>query len=276
MTPKDIRIKSSENNNNKKYKEGVSMKTIYRLVVMMVAVVVLLMLRMPAQASEIDERIESTARNSYVFRTFLQDDDIKIKSIDGSVTLAGIVADNFNKSLAQETLAGMPGVKNVDNRLEVKGVYPTANSDAWLRDKVKATLLFHSSVNGLKIEVNVKDGIVNLRGGATSIAQKELAAEYAKDVEGVKGVNNEMILIKAAKKTQTVGQKIDDASITAQVKLSLLYHRSTSAINTKVVTNNGDVTLYGKTGSVADKNLATKIASDVNGVNSVNNRMIIE
>ncbi|PKN36944.1 MAG: transport-associated protein [Deltaproteobacteria bacterium HGW-Deltaproteobacteria-2] len=252
------------------------MKTIYRLVVMMVAVVVLLMLRMPAQASEIDERIESTARNSYVFRTFLQDDDIKIKSIDGSVTLAGIVADNFNKSLAQETLAGMPGVKNVDNRLEVKGVYPTVNSDAWLRDKVKATLLFHSSVNGLKIEVNVKDGIVNLRGGATSIAQKELAAEYAKDVEGVKGVNNEMILIKAAKKTQTVGQKIDDASITAQVKLSLLYHRSTSAINTKVVTNNGDVTLYGKTGSVADKNLATKIASDVNGVNSVNNRMIIE
>jgi osmotically-inducible protein OsmY len=243
---------------------------------MMVAVVVLLMLRMPAQASEIDERIESTARNSYVFRTFLQDDDIKIKSIDGSVTLAGIVADNFNKSLAQETLAGMPGVKNVDNRLEVKGVYPTVNSDAWLRDKVKATLLFHSSVNGLKIEVNVKDGIVNLRGGATSIAQKELAAEYAKDVEGVKGVNNEMILIKAAKKTQTVGQKIDDASITAQVKLSLLYHRSTSAINTKVVTNNGDVTLYGKTGSVADKNLATKIASDVNGVNSVNNRMIIE
>ena len=240
------------------------------------AAVALFMLSVPAQASQMDDRIEATARNSYIFKTFLQDDDIKIVSSDGNVTLTGIVADNFNKSLAQETLAGIPGVKNVDNKLGIKGESPTANSDAWLRDKVKATLLFHRSVNGLKIEVNVKDGIVNLRGGAESLAQKELAAEYARDVEGVKGVNNEMILIQTAKDTQTVGQKIDDASITAQVKLSLLYHRSTSAINTKVETNNGDVTLYGKAGSAAEKNLATKFASDVNGVNSVYNRMIIE
>ena len=243
---------------------------------LIVAAVALFMLSLPAQASQIDEGIESTARNSYVFKTFLQSDDIKIVSRDGNVALTGIVADNFNKSLAQETLAGIPGVKNVDNKLGIKGESPTANSDAWLRDKVKATLLFHRSVNGLKIEVNVKDGIVSLRGGAESLAQKELAAEYARDVEGVKGVNNEMILIKTAKETQTVGQKIDDASITAQIKLSLLYHRSTSAMNTKVETNNGDVTLYGKAGSAAEKNLATKFASDVNGVNSVYNRMIVE
>jgi hyperosmotically inducible protein len=243
---------------------------------LVVAAVALLMLSVPVQAAQMDDRIESTARNSYVFKTFLQADDIKIVSIDGNVTLTGIAADNFNKSLAQETLAGIPGVKSVDNKLGVKGESPTANSDAWIRDKVKATLLFHRSVNGLKIEVNVKDGIVNLRGGAESLAQKELAAEYAKDVEGVKGVNNEMILTQTASKTQTVGQKIDDASITAQVKLSLLYHRSTSAINTKVETINGDVTLYGKAGSAAEKNLATKFASDIEGVNSVNNRMIIE
>jgi hyperosmotically inducible protein len=250
-------------------------KAIYSIS-LVVAVMALFMLSVPVQASPMDDRIESTARNSYVFKSFLQNDDIKIVSSDGNVTLTGIVADNFNKSLAEETLAGIPGVKYVDNRLGVKGELPTANTDAWLRNKVKATLLFHRSVNGLKIEVNVKDGIVNLRGGAESLAQKELAAEYARDVEGVKGVNNEMILTQTAKKTQTVGQKIDDASITAQVKLSLLYHRSTSAINTKVETNNGDVTLYGKAGSVAEKNLATKFASDVEGVNSVNNRMILE
>ena len=250
-------------------------KAIYSISLVM-AVMALFMLSVPVQASPMDDRIESTARNSYVFKSFLQNDDIKIVSSDGNVILTGIVADNFSKSLAEETLAGIPGVKNVDNRLGVKGELPTATSDAWLRNKVKATLLFHRSVNGLKIEVNVKDGIVNLRGGAESLAQKELAAEYARDVEGVKGVNNEMILTKTAKGTQTVGQKIDDASITAQVKLSLLYHRSTSAINTKVETNNGDVTLYGKAGSAAEMNLATKIASDVNGVNSVNNRMILE
>ena len=243
---------------------------------LIVAAMALLMLSFPAQASQIDESIQSTARSSYVFRTFLQDDDIKIESVDGNVTLTGIVADNFNKSLAQETLTGIPGVKNVDNRLKVKAGYPTANSDAWLRDKVKATLLFHRSVSGLKTEVNVKDGIVTLRGEATSGAQKDLSTEYAKDVAGVKGVNNEMTVSKTAKKTQTVGQKVDDASITAQVKLSLLYHRSTSAINTKVETNNGDVTLYGKASNAAELDLATKLANDVNGVKSVNNRMTIE
>jgi len=66
------------------------------------------------------------------------------------------------------------------------------------------------------------------------------------------------------------------ASITAQVKLSLLYHRSTSAINTKVETNNGDVTLYGKASNAAELKLATKFANDVNGVKGVRNRMIIK
>lgn len=164
----------------------------------------------------------------------------------------------------------------MDNRLEVKGAPPTANSDAWLRDKVKVTLLFHRSVSAGTTEVDVKDGIVTLRGDAASQAQKELTTEYAKDVEGVKDVNNEMTVTKTSKKTRTVGEDIDDASITAQVKMTLLYHRSTSALNTKVETKRGVVTLYGKVGNAAELNLATKFANDINGVKGVKNRMTIE
>jgi len=47
----------------------------------------------------------------------------------------------------------------------------------------------------------------------------------------------------ASKKTQTAGDKIDDASITGLAKMTLLYHRSTSALNTSVTTQNGVVTL---------------------------------
>jgi len=53
----------------------------------------------------------------------------------------------------------------------------------------------------------------------------------------------------------------------------LLYHRSTSAINTKVETNNGNVTLYGKASNAAESNLATKLANDVNGVKGVKNQI---
>jgi osmotically-inducible protein OsmY len=164
----------------------------------------------------------------------------------------------------------------VDNKLELKGGVPTANSDVWILDKVKATLLFHRSVSGFKTEVNVKDGIVTLQGNATSQAQKDLTTEYAKDVEGVKDVKNEIVVSKPSKKARTVGEKIDDASITAQVKMTLLYHRSTSAIKTSVTTKKGVVTLSGKAGNTAESNLATKYAKDVNGVKSINNRMTIE
>jgi len=51
-------------------------------------------------------------------------------------------------------------------------------------------------VSAGKTEVDVKDGIVTLQGEATSQAQKDLTTEYAKDVEGVKEVKNEMTVTK--------------------------------------------------------------------------------
>jgi hyperosmotically inducible protein len=251
-------------------------KTIYPAVLMM-AVVALLTTSMPVYASETDARIESSARTSYVFQTYLSGDDIKIQSRDGAVTLTGMVSEESHKSLAQETVANLPGVKSVDNRLGLKSAPNTANSDAWIREKVKNTLLFRRSVNVYKTEVGVKDGIVTLRGEAASQAQKELTTEYTKDVAGVKDVKNEMTVSKTSNKTvdRVIGN-IDDASITSQVKMSLLFHRSTSARNTRVVTTNGVVTLEGVAENTAEKDLVTKLVNDINGVKSVTNRMTIE
>jgi osmotically-inducible protein OsmY len=241
----------------------------------MVAVVALLIISVPVHASKMDSSIESSAKQSYVFKTYLKADDIKIQSMDGVVTLTGTVSEESHKSLAQETVAGLPDVKSVDNRLEVKGERPAENSDAWLTTKVKTMLLFHRNVSAMT-EVNTKDGIVTLQGEANSQAQKDLTTEYAKDVEGVKDVKNEMTVTKTSKKTRTAGEKIDDSSITAQVKMTLLYHRSTSALKTSVTTKKGVVTLGGKAKTAAEKDLATKFANDVNGVKGVKNRMTIE
>jgi len=251
------------------------MKVMHR-VALMVASAALLALSVPAHASQMDDRIDSSARNSYVFKTYLQADNIKIQSLNGDVTLTGTVADEAHKALAHDSVADLPGVKSVNNKLEVTGERTAENSDAWLMMKVKATLLVHRSVNGLTTEVSaVKDGIVTLRGQATSRAQKDLATEYAKAVEGVRDVKNEMTVV-GAKTSETVGQVVDDASITAQVKMVLLYHRSTSALNTSVTTNKGVVTLGGKAANASEKDLATKLVNDVTGVKSVKNIMTIE
>ena len=252
------------------------MKTKYSLA-LMVAAVVLLALSLPVQASKTDDQIVSSAKNSYVFKNHLKNDDIKIQSKDGSVTLTGTVSEESHKTLAGETVSGLSGVKKLDNRLEVKGQSLAAtNSDAWLITKVKTSLMFHRSVSATATEVDAKDGIVTLRGTSASQAQKDLTTEYAKDVDGVKDVKNEMVASKPSKKIQAAHDKIDDASITGLAKMTLLYHRSTSALNTSVTTRNGVVTLTGKAKNAAEKDLATKYVNDVNGVKSVKNQMTIE
>jgi hyperosmotically inducible periplasmic protein len=238
----------------------------------------------PLFASETDDRIESSAQQSYVFRTYLKGDDIKIQSKDGLVTLTGTVSNESHKALAKDTVAGLPGVKDVDNKLKEKGEVSALYSDAWLITKVKSTLLFHRNLSATETEVLAEKGAVTLRGEATSTAQRDLATEYAKDVEGVKDVKNEMTVSAVASKSgTTVGQKmdavgelIDDASITALVKTTLLSHRSTSALHTTVETKDGMVKLGGKAKNAAEKDLATKIVVDVHGVKSVFNDMTID
>jgi len=211
---------------------------------LLAALSALLVTSAPLRASEdTDERIESAAAKSYVFKTYLKDDSIKTESKNGAVTLTGTVAEASHKSLAENTVESLPGVKSVDNQLKVKAGSPAEHSDGWLSTKVKTTLLFHRNVSSTGTDVDVKDGVVSLRGEASSMAQKELTAEYAKDVEGVKEVKNEMTVAQTpAQPGKTMGEQIDDASITAQVKSSLLSHRSTSAVKTKVETTNGVVT----------------------------------
>jgi len=231
----------------------------------------------PLAASKTDGRIESTARKSYVFKTYLKADAIKIKSDDGVVTLSGTVSEESHKSMAEETVSSLPGVKSVNNQLSITGTPASASSDAWLAQRVRSTLLFHRSVSSANTNVSVTDGVVTLRGKASSEAQKQLTAEYARDVYGVKEVDNQMTVKEApAKSKRTTGEKIDDASITTQAKMSLLFHHGTDAFDTKVSTHKGIVTLLGTAKNQAEIDLATKRVNDINGVKSVKNQMTIE
>jgi hyperosmotically inducible protein len=250
------------------------MKIHYSLSVLAVA---LLITAAPLRASETDDRIELSARQSYMFKTYLSHDAIQIQSKDGAVTLTGTVALEPHEILAEDTVAGLPGVKSVDNRLEIIGERPARDSDAWLLMKVKTTLLFHRNVSTHNTKVSVKEGHVTLRGKATSQAQRELTAEYAKDVEGVKDVRNKITVTRNVKMpAETIGENIDDASITAQAKMTLMFHRSTSAGNTRVETNEGVVTLGGYARNGAEKDLAGKLVADIYGVKSVINNMHID
>jgi len=228
----------------------------------------------PLHASEMDSQIEAAAQNSYVFKNFLKDDAIKTASKEGVVTLTGIVHDDSHKQLAQDTVTGLPGVKSVTNQIEVKES-PPASSDTWLYLKVKSALAFHRSVSSYNTQVELKEGVVTLTGDATSQAQKDLTTEYAQDVEGVKEVKNQMT-VTSKPQTPTLEEIIDDASINAQVRMALLTHRSTSAFRTLVATTDGVVMVGGFAKNTAEIDLVTKLVTDIHGVKSVVNNMVVE
>jgi osmotically-inducible protein OsmY len=227
-------------------------------------------------APQLDRSIEASVRNSFVFTHYLNKDSIKVESKDGAVTLTGRVSQQSHKDLAYEAALAQGGVTGVDDRLALGRPAPADGSDAWLAEKVRALLLFHRSVSAVDTKVSAKDGVVTLRGRAENQAQKDLTEEYARDVKGVAGVVNAMTVAKAPGRKRRAERKIDDASVTAEVKLALLFHRSTSALSTQVATTGGVVTLSGKAASMAEKDLAGKIAGDVKGVKSVENRIRLD
>jgi hyperosmotically inducible periplasmic protein len=227
-------------------------------------------------ANDTDNRIEAAFKNSLVYNSYLTDpgETVNIRSDRSAVTLTGTVTNKADKSLAEATASNIPGVKKVDNKIQIIGEH--GDADTWIATKVKSTLMFHRNVSGMGTSVDVKHGVVTLKGKADTQAQSDLTAKYAQDVDGVKEVKNEIVVAESTEKsTETVSTMVDDASITAQVNMALLFHRSTSALRTDINSKEGVVTVRGKAKNMAEKELVTEIVSDIKGVKNVVNKMTI-
>jgi osmotically-inducible protein OsmY len=225
-------------------------------------------------SSSTDRKIEDAAKASYNYRTVLAD-QVTVKASDGVVTLTGTVQDKDDRALAEDTVENLPGVVSVDNQVVVKSDYPE-HSDAWIALKIRGELLVKANVSAASTKVDVKDGVVTLSGTVQNRAQKDLTEIYAKEIDNVKAVRNELVIVTPEAGSTTIGEDMDDASITSQVKYALLSHRSTSALSTKVVTENAVVNISGVADSDAEKSLVTKLAQDTRGVKSVVNDMTVK
>jgi hyperosmotically inducible periplasmic protein len=220
-----------------------------------------------------DRKIEEAAKASYNYRTVLQD-NVKVKAHDGVVTLSGTVSDRDDKALAVDTVENLPGVTRVNDEIVVKSAYPE-KSDSWMAVKIRSRLLVKANVSAATTTVAVQDGVATLGGTADNVAQKELTGIYAQEIDGVKSVTNQIVVNDKASGS-TLSEKIDDASITSQVKFALLSHKATSSIKTKVTTTDGVVRVTGDAGSDAEKSLVSKLALDVRGTKSVTNDMVVK
>lgn len=247
-----------------------------------------------AKTSQMDRQVQDSIKSSYTYRTVL-DNNVKVDVDEGVATLTGKVRDDEQSRLAEDTAAAFDGVHSVVNKLKIEGG-AKPGSDEWIAVKIRSRLLAKANVSLSSTKVDVRNGVAYLTGTADSTAQKELTEEYVKDIEGVRSVSNDILVVDKDAKDKmdhdkakmdakmdkmekdhrsATAEKMDDSSITAQVKYELFSHRSTSALKTKVNTNNGHVVISGDASSDAEKDLVTKLAKSVRGVDSVDNNMMV-
>src|SRR5690606_26453012 len=69
-----------------------------------------------------------------------------------------------------------------------------AVDDAAIVAKVKSGLLSSSDVEGLDVNVDARNGVVTLSGTADSIAERSSAERIAKAADGVKSVDNKIVV----------------------------------------------------------------------------------
>jgi len=75
--------------------------------------------------------------------------------------------------------------------------------------------------------------------------------------------------------TRSVGQVVDDATITAQVKAALAADPELSALKINVDTMQGAVKLKGEVKTITLRRKADSLAAGIKGVKSVDNQLVI-
>lgn len=146
--------------------------------------------------------------------------------------------------------------------------------DAALLTSVKAALVSDKVTDAGDINVDVNRGVVKLSGFVDSSDQKSEAAKVARNVDGVKSVQNDIAVKQGG--GSTAGEVIDDSILTAKVKAALIESSDTKAHQINVETNQGVVQLSGFVDNAAAKTAASSVAKSVTGVKDVKNELSVK
>ena len=159
-----------------------------------------------------DATLTATIKSKLLWNSVTEGLNIEVSANQGVVTLKGQAKDADAKQLAGSLASNTDGVTEVNNLISVSARdtqaikeqnEATANSvkeelsDAWITSKVKSSLIYSRTLDGLNIKVQTKDGVVSLDGVVANYAEKELAVEIARNIRGVKGVDADTLRVVA-------------------------------------------------------------------------------
>ncbi len=136
-----------------------------------------------------------TSRVKYALLNEVADDAlaINVEVSKGVVQLSGWVSSDTAKSEAGRVAKAAEGVVAVSNRLLVRTGKRSAGrtlDDSLLAAKVKLALTENENTNAIRINVEVRNAVVELSGFVDSYEERDAAASFVENIEGVDKVIN--------------------------------------------------------------------------------------
>ena len=156
--------------------------------------------------------------------------------------------------------------------------------DAWLEGRIVSAYALNDHLSAFDLNVDVEDGVAQIHGVVEGEAQQALAEEIALSVDGVREVKSSVTVdtgndnephADTSRGQAGFAQNVRDATLTASVKTQLLAKSEVDGLDIDVDTENGTVVLQGTVESNGQKDLAEKIATDIEGVRKVDNRLTV-
>ena len=155
-----------------------------------------------------DATLTATIKSKLLWNTSTRDLHGSVATENGVVTLKGKAPTADAKLLAGSLASNTEGVYQVNNLISL-GAADTSTtraetaakttedalSDAWITSKVKASLLYSRSLDGLTINVETRTGMVSLSGAVDSSEAKAVALELARNIRGVRGVDADLLKV---------------------------------------------------------------------------------
>jgi hyperosmotically inducible periplasmic protein len=146
----------------------------------------------------------------------------------------------------------------------------TQHDDAGITSVIEAKLQADDKVKARQVDVVTREGHVHLTGVVDTEEARREAGRLAWRTDGVHGVVNELTVGE-----RTVGDWIDDVTISSKIKSRLLLDSDIKSGDIDVSSSQGVVTLIGRVSSQAIKSEAERIARDTRGVSEVNNELLV-
>jgi len=146
----------------------------------------------------------------------------------------------------------------------------TRQTDSGITSVIQASLQADDLVKARAVEVQTREGMVYLTGVVDTEDARREAGRVAWRTEGVEGVINDLTVGE-----RTVGSWADDVMISSKVKSKLIANSEIKAGDIDVSSSQGVVTLIGRVGTALVKTDAERIARATEGVEDVNNELLV-